>query len=195
MKLNIDHKLVGSISKDIINNLLNNIDEVDWYRDDYRITAGNMQDTNSIPIVHTALCATDGTFKAFETIERRKLYSKLYPSVSPFIEELKKYYLFNLSTSFISRLKPKGIIGIHSDSGMFLETCHRIHIPLKSNPNVFYHINGKNYFWEPGNIYEFDNTLPHGVFNHSDEERIHLVINLYNLSNDKLKLLDVENIQ
>jgi aspartyl/asparaginyl beta-hydroxylase (cupin superfamily) len=42
------------------------------------------------------------------------------------------------------------------------------------------------YYWERGKIYEFDNTRLHGVYNNSNEYRIHLVINLYNLSDEQL---------
>jgi hypothetical protein len=194
MKLNIDQKIVGHVSESVINNLLNAIDEPDWYADDYRESAGNMQDTNSIPIIHSHLCGADSTIKTIQTIEKRVLYDKFYPLIEPIFNELSKTYSFNKIACFLSRLKPRGTIGVHADSGIFLELCHRIHVPLKSNPRVRYVINGVSYFWEPGKIYEFNNLLPHGVFNESPEERIHLVVNLYNLTQEQMDKYQLSEI-
>lgn len=187
MKLNVDQKLVGKIPNIFINNLLDVITEEDWFLDDYRNDAFNMENCNSIPILHSSLCGTDGSFKAIKKIEKRQLCNKFFPFIEPILNELKKFYYFRQYACFLSRLKPNGVIGYHYDTGYFLELCHRVHIPLKSNPNVKYIIDGKSYYWEPYNIYEFDNTRIHGVFNESNEDRIHLVVNLYNFTDEELR--------
>jgi uncharacterized protein YkvS len=187
MKLNVDQKLVGSIPNVFIENLLNAIDENDWFVDDYRATAGNMENCNSIPILHSHLCINDlYSFNAIKDIAQRPLFSKYFLFIEDILNELKKYYSFRQYACFLSRLRPNGVIGFHRDNGYFLELCHRVHIPLKSNPNVEYVIENNSYYWEPGNIYEFDNTRLHGVFNNSNENRIHLVVNLYNFQDEEL---------
>ena len=188
MKLLEDQKIVCKIDGEIIDNILKNIKEEEWFIDDYRNLAGNMQDTNSIPIFHSVRCGTSPN--ALLTVERRVLFEKFYPLITPILNELKKYYEYNYHASFISRVNPHGIIGQHADRGSFLERCHRIHVPLKTNENVIYWIDGKSYYWEVGNVYEFNNLLQHAVINNSDQERIHLVLNLYNLPEDELSLLN-----
>ena len=54
------------------------------------------------------------------------------------------------------------------------------------NPDVKYVIDDIEYYWEKGNIYEFDNMRLHGVINRSNQHRVHLVINLYNLTDEEL---------
>ena len=184
MELPVEQKLVCSIDNEIIDNILEIIEEEDWTIDDYRNGAVNMSQTNSIPIFHSVKCGSDPN--ALLTVEKRVLFEKFYHLTTPILNELKKYYDYNYHASFISRLNPHGIIGEHADRGSFLERCHRIHVPLKTNKNVTYWINGYPYYWEVGNVYEFNNLLVHRVVNNSDFERIHLILNLYNLSEEEL---------
>jgi len=187
MKLPVDQKKVGTVSMETILSILNSIEEEDWFVSDYRKGVGNMSDTNSIPVFHTPLCASGYcNMEPIRSIRKEKLYDKFFPLISPILDTLKTIYTFRQYSLFISRLRPGGMIGFHVDRGNFLELCHRVHVPLKSNPKVEYVIDDKTYYWEPGNIYEFDNTRMHGVLNKSDDYRIHLVINLYNLSDEEL---------
>lgn len=187
MKLDVDQKIVGEMPTQLIDNLLNAIVEEDWYAGDYRQKVGNMDDCNSIPIHHTPLCAVaDCDGKAIRSIRKEKMYNKFYPFLEPILNELSRHYQFNQYAAFMARLAPGGVIGEHIDRGSFLELCHRVHVPLKSNPKVRYVIDGQSYYWEPGKIYEFNNTKQHGVYNESDEYRIHLVVNLYNLTDEEL---------
>ena len=88
------------------------------------------------------------------------------------LDVLKKYYTFNYYTAFLTRVNPKSIVTLHKDSGSFLLRCHRIHLPIQTNSKVYYHIEGYNYSWYKNCLYEFDNSLLHGVDNQSDEHRI-----------------------
>jgi aspartyl/asparaginyl beta-hydroxylase (cupin superfamily) len=180
MKLSVDQKKVCVIEQSLIDDFLSIIDENDWYVANYRDKAGNMSDTNSIPIMHTKLCASGlNSMKAIDDIKPEPLYEKYKNPLNLILQELKKYYEFDKYSAFLARLKPNGVIGSHIDSGKFLTLCHRIHVPLQTNSNVEYLIDNKKYYWEIGNAYEFDNTRMHGVINNSNEYRIHLVINLY----------------
>jgi len=182
MRMDVDHRVVGQIPMTLIYDMLDAISPEDWFASDYRQAVGNMDNCNSIPIHHTPLCAVaDCDGKAIKSIRKEKMYDKFYPLLEPILDELRKHYKFNQYAAFMARLHPGGVIGEHRDRGSFLETCHRVHVPLKSNPKVRYVIDGQSYYWEPGNIYEFDNTRVHGVYNDSEEFRIHLVINLYDL--------------
>jgi hypothetical protein len=187
MKLDVDQKIIGQMPTHLIENFLNAIDEQDWYADDYRQNVGNMSDTNSIPIHHSPLCASGRyDMEPIRSIRKEKLYDKFFPYVEPILDVLREHYEFKQYSCFLARLKPFGKIGEHNDRGSFLELCHRVHVPLKSNSDVRYVIDDKSYYWEPGNIYEFDNTRRHAVHNNSEDYRIHLVINLYNLTEEQL---------
>jgi len=188
MKLDVDYKEICDIDLNIVDNILNNIEDRDWFVDDYRKHANNMNDCNSIPIFHSEKCGIDP--KALWTVEKRPLFEKYYTLISPILDIFKQHYDYNFHASFLSRVKPYGEINIHCDEGEFLERCHRIHIPIQTNENVFYFIHGKEYNWIKGKAYEFNNILPHGVFNRSSEYRIHLIVNLYKLENYELKVVN-----
>ena len=185
MKLEVDQKKVCSIEKYYLDNILNQIKEDDWLIDDYRNKVDNMEHVNSIPIHHSPKCGYDPN--SIYSVEKRVLYKKYYPLIKPILEQLKKYYTYNFHASFIAKLKSFSEIGIHRDMGDFVMKGHRVYVPLQTNKNVKYWIEGKEYNWERGYAYEFDNSLAHGVLNESDQPRIHLVLNLYNLSEDELK--------
>ena len=187
MKLEVNQKIVGTVPQNLLDSILDIIEEDDWHVSDYRKGVGNMSDTNTIPIFHTPLCASGlYTNEPIRSIRKEKLYDKFFPKLEPIFDILKQIYTYRQFSVFIARLRPGGKIGFHRDSGNFLELCHRVHVPLQSNPNVEYIIDDKSYYWEPGNIYEFDNTKIHGVFNNSNEYRIHIVTNLYNLTDEQL---------
>jgi hypothetical protein len=185
MKLDVPAKCVGDMPKELIDNLLNAIDEQDWFADDYRIDVPTMKMCNSIPIYHSTLCYSAlETKEPIEKIQECKLYNKFIPFINPILDELRKHYNFNQYACVLTRLNPHSTVGSHYDRGTFLSMCHRVHVPLKSNPGVKYIVENNTYYWEPGKIYEFDNMRLHGVTNHTDEDRIHLVVNLYDLPED-----------
>ena len=183
MKLAVPYIEICDVPEELISGMLGAIAEEDWHTSDYRNAAGNMSGTNSIPIHHTPLCATCATGEAIKAIRKEVLFDKFEPLLNPFLDLLREHYQFNQYAAFLSRLHPHGDIGMHPDIGEFLETCHRIHFPLRTNPRVAYCIEDQEPYWQRGKAYEFDNTRLHGVKNRSDEIRIHLVVNLYNLEN------------
>jgi len=193
MKQDFIYKLITYVDDEIVNNIINNIEEKDWYIEDYRQSASSMSKTNSIPIFHTPLCAINDTFETFKSVQKNKLYYKYIQTIVPVLKILKNFYNFNYYTAFLSRLSPKNIIEFHHDTGLFLESCNRIHLPLKTNSEIFYHIKDRNFNWLKGCLYEFDNTNLHGVINNSDEFRIHLVINLYQMPNHLLNQLEQDD--
>lgn len=179
MKLDVPYKNVGSIPNSLVNEALSTIKLEHWFLDDTRNLMGNLEQTQSIMLRY---------FSSYENCFRddwkshiiNKPLFPIYESViQKFIFELKKYYSISNYMAFFAKLLPNSKVGLHEDSGQFLETCHRIHIPLKTNLNVFYVIENQKYNWLVGNIYEFDNTRTHGVSNESNEERIHLMFNIY----------------
>ena len=187
--MNVPFRVVTNISLDALDNIINNIEEPDWYSSDYRKNSFNMSGVASIPIYHTPLCVSAQCNNgAIRDIKKQLLYDKYFPLIEPILNELRKHYDFTQYAAFLARLSPYSNIGMHTDLGNFLTLCHRIHIPLVTNPNIEYIIEDKSYYWEKGSIYEFDNTLMHGVSNKSDRHRIHLVINLYNLTEQELTL-------
>jgi hypothetical protein len=84
-----------------------------------------------------------------------------------------------LGRIMIVHLEPKGTIGMHVDPGEYFERHSRYHIPLKTNSGV--------QFIDKDNIKEhmpymtlcrLNNLSPHSLINDSDEDRIHLIVDV-----------------
>ena len=77
----------------------------------------------------------------------------------------------------IVKLKAGGEIDSHSDEGPYAEWyTSRLHLVLTSSPaNVFQ--NGDDYAQcAPGELWAFDHRIVHSYQNHSDRDRIHIII-------------------
>ena len=187
MKLEVDQKVVCSIDKMLIDNIVNTFVEDDWIISDYRRNIITMNTTNTIPVFHTPLCRTGQyDMEPIRKLRKELLYDKYFPLIEPILDVLKEHYEFRQYAIFMTRVEPHSSIGEHRDKGNFLELCNRIHVPLVTNPAVKYIIEDVPYYWEAGKIYEFDNTRLHRVENNSDDYRIHLIINLYNITDEEL---------
>lgn len=75
-------------------------------------------------------------------------------------------------------MNPRSRIRTHKDRGDALYLARRFHIPLKTNKDTFFVVEGEKFFLEQGKIYELNNSRYHGVRNNSDEARIHLIVDL-----------------
>ena len=85
----------------------------------------------------------------------------------------------------LMRLAPGSTIREHRDDGLgFLYGEARLHIPIATNPDVKFIVDGKPVVMKSGECWYVDFTMPHHVFNGGSEPRIHLVIDL--LRNDWL---------
>ena len=181
MKLSVPCKKVGEISAELKQSYLNKIQPDDWHRsDDMRKEMFTDPSINSILLRHFDSYYWQDKTSWRDHIVNKILFDKFKDEIELTLTVLDKIYDgYEDYMIFLARILPGGEVGQHEDANPFLETCHRIHIPLSTNPEVIYNIHGINYHWEEGKIYEFNNMLPHGCKNNSDLERIHLIINLY----------------
>lgn len=75
----------------------------------------------------------------------------------------------------VARLPPGGVIKPHYDKHPSFRIAHRIHVPLKTNADVVFDIEGARCKMEAGKAYEINNLLMHGVSNGGSESRIHFI--------------------
>jgi quercetin dioxygenase-like cupin family protein len=65
-----------------------------------------------------------------------------------------------------------GSIKAHSDIHQSFHCAHRIHVPITTNPRVWFTIDGRPYQLEVGQAYEINNQKQHSVVNKGSEDRI-----------------------
>ena len=74
-------------------------------------------------------------------------------------------------------LSPKSEIREHRDlSSGYKDGFFRIHIPIRTNAQVIFRLNGELLPMQPGECWYADFNLPHYVSNQGENDRIHLVI-------------------
>lgn len=76
----------------------------------------------------------------------------------------------------ITRIPPHGEVKPHIDSGWHASVHSKFIVQIKGNQHQGFVVDGHELRANPGDVYAFDNSLSHHVFNDSDEERISLII-------------------
>jgi hypothetical protein len=66
----------------------------------------------------------------------------------------------------------------HTDKGEMLYITRRCHVPVITNPDVFFTVFGNTVNMKEGFCYEINNTLPHSVDNNSNMDRVHIIIDV-----------------
>jgi hypothetical protein len=79
----------------------------------------------------------------------------------------------------LARLAAGGTIDPHSDIGVSNHLAHKIHVPLVTNPQVWFQVGAERFQLATGFAYELNNLEVHSVVNRGDEDRIHLIFELF----------------
>jgi hypothetical protein len=79
----------------------------------------------------------------------------------------------------IARLGPGKRIPSHRDKAPVHIHAHRVHVPVVTNDEILFLVDGVNVKLREGEAYELDNTRMHGVENQGQTARIHLIIDYY----------------
>lgn len=100
----------------------------------------------------------------------------------PILEAVTKPYGYKnggFSRIMLAKLPAHSKISLHIDPYKSSNYTHKIHIPIKTNPHVEFLVGHKRYHLLEGYAYEVNNKAIHGVNNHGDSERIHLIFEYY----------------
>ncbi|MDH3690679.1 MAG: aspartyl/asparaginyl beta-hydroxylase domain-containing protein [Gammaproteobacteria bacterium] len=83
-----------------------------------------------------------------------------------------------MGRAVIVRLKPHGTIYPHTDDGLYWLLRDRYHLVLKSVKGSRFKAGGEETLMQEGELWWFDPTVPHEAFNDSDEDRIHIIVDI-----------------
>jgi hypothetical protein len=82
-----------------------------------------------------------------------------------------------LASVRLMRLGPASIIKPHRDHDLAAELgWARLHVPITSNPQVRFALNGRDVAMLPGEAWYLRLSDPHEAANHGETDRIHLVL-------------------
>lgn len=129
--------------------------------------------------VHSATQSYPFYFSEYgETAKPYNLDTKLWELTKPIIEKIEQLYNRRAEVSLLVKLLPFKSIRPHTDGGWFINT-HRIHIPIITDPNILFILDGKKFHLEYGYAYEMNNVVEHSVVNPTNIGRVHLMVDLH----------------
>lgn len=78
----------------------------------------------------------------------------------------------------INKVKPGGVIVAHTDTKAHTDFYSRYHICLESNEDSMLRAGDEYVNMRPGEVWWFDNSQEHEVWNRGKTDRIHLIVDL-----------------
>ncbi len=95
----------------------------------------------------------------------------------PYLREVLAQFRCPLLAVRLLRLKPGARIREHRDHHLGLENGEvRVHVPVTTNPDVDFVVNGVRLAMNPGEAWYVNFNLPHRVANRGATDRVHLVL-------------------
>jgi hypothetical protein len=79
----------------------------------------------------------------------------------------------------LARMAAGGVIQPHRDANPAAKWPHKIHVPIVTNDQVVFRVEGAQYVMPEGEGVEVNNMGTHAVENRGDTDRIHLIFEYY----------------
>jgi hypothetical protein len=158
--------------------------DTDWTADKSRQAAFDAHaSTQTLKLI------ADGDFRHVNPT-RHALFFELEPLLAPLIAHIRARYSQTLRQkqiaaqygdgyivrALLTRLPPGAEIRPHIDEGESLKRCHRVHVPLLTNPASYFMVGRLKFHMPEGEIWEINNRRLHAVRNEGDTPRIHLIL-------------------
>jgi hypothetical protein len=98
---------------------------------------------------------------------------------STYFREVLASFQSTILSTRLMRLTPGSVIKEHTDLGLqFEEGLARLHIPILTNSDVEFYLNGSRVIMTAGSCWYLRLSDPHRVANRGKTDRVHLVIDL-----------------
>ena len=103
----------------------------------------------------------------------------IFDLVLPIVKDLELTYSGTSGRILLINLESNQEVPEHTDKGDYLSTVKRFHIPIITNDNVYYTVNGETINMKQGECWEINNLKPHSVLNNSNIDRVHLLVDIF----------------
>lgn len=103
------------------------------------------------------------------------------PLLEPILHQVSGHYGMvkpEFPKVMLARLKAGAVIDKHVDGAGSNLVTHKIHVPLVTNSGVWFEVGDARFQLETDIAYELNNVRPHGVVNHGNADRIHLIFEI-----------------
>jgi hypothetical protein len=113
----------------------------------------------------------------FIVMQAGSLPTELTTAVTACGSTLERHFGGKVAKLMFAELAAGAAVAPHQDGGA-LTFVHRCHLPIETNGNVSFYVDGEDFKLQPGIAYEFDNTRMHAVENRSVRRRVHLICDI-----------------
>jgi len=128
----------------------------------------------------TSLTSTNGTTKQIVAFENQTYYDTPLLKKTTYIKSVLDTFQTKIEAVRFMKLGANSTIKEHTDRGScFDEGYARIHIPITTNSDVEFILNGIKTKMDIGKCYYIDADAPHSVVNSGNSERVHLLIDCH----------------
>jgi hypothetical protein len=114
----------------------------------------------------------------------RPLWAEWRPLVEPVLTAATAEYGYARGAfprMMLARMAPGGVIHPHRDENPAAKWPHKIHVPIQTNDDVTFYVDGVGYYFGEGEAVEVNNMGVHAVKNLGATDRIHLIFEYYDL--------------
>ena len=146
----------------------------EWLENTYRQTKFKRPHGNTNSIIVTSFPDNWDGNKYPITVNKINIYEL----IKPIVVELETLFGGKVGKAMFAKLSANKNITIHKDCGYYLNSVHRCHIPIITNEQVMFTVGDETISMKYGSCVEIDNNIDHGVMNNSDQDRVHLIIDI-----------------
>ena len=114
----------------------------------------------------------------------RPLWAQWRPKLMPIMMMAVRAYGYEhgmFPRVMLARMGAGGVIHPHRDANPAAKWPHKIHVPVTTNENVRFFVDGIAYHFREGQAVEVSNMAVHGVENAGKSDRIHLIFEYYDM--------------
>jgi len=128
----------------------------------------------------TSLTSTDGDTRQIVAFENRDYFDTPLLKRTTYIRSVIDSFKTKVEAVRFMKLGANSIIKEHTDKGScFNDGFARIHIPVSTNDDVEFILNGERTRMDVGKCYYIDADAPHSVLNRGNSDRVHLLIDCH----------------
>ena len=171
MDIQVSLRDLGAIDATALRDALLAQEGIAWHEDRTRQESFYVHDqTRSIVMI-----ALDDDSWPIGPVTRGPGWKRIADAALPVMQEIvTKHYSEGgeVIRAIAASLEAGSNIKAHSDIHQSFHCAHRIHVPITTNPKVWYTIHGRPYQLKPGQAYEINNQAQHSVTNRGSEDRI-----------------------
>ncbi len=171
MDIDVPLRELGEIDTTALREAILNLEDVAWQEDASRQKSFYVHDqTQSVVLVFL-----DETKWPEQFVRKGPGWDRLADVAVPVMQEIiKTHYPVGgeVIRAVAAGLKAGANIKAHTDMHQSFHCAHRIHVPISTNPKVWFSIDGRPYQFKVGQAYEINNQKQHSVMNKGDEVRI-----------------------